>query len=879
MKKNFLKLYFTVTFIESLLISGVLSSRTAEKGFFLNTGFTAKNLFLFSAMMAVTFLSLGFFILTQRDHYITDQIVAYANNKRFFWVSVLFLLFLFLESFQDILFLHSEMDPILYSSYFRLVSSLLPVLIWGVLFSIQSLLGLVFISSGKHIRRLGDHVKLEYLIPFSILFVLGVGSYTDGYGFIPGTGDPLVRKAVGKFEPANAPLPGIHVTLIWGFVLVFFAVKKWLVVWWSKLGEVIDSHLLNMFLIWVAAFLIWVNVPIESNWSIDIPTEPETRIHPGSDAFYYEKEAHRLLAGEGFEDTSTHPMYSFFLSLLHLLGGAGYSDIIPYQIAVLAFIPVVLYRMTSFLHKRWSGVFVAALFILREYNHLLLADNISGAVPHMLSSENLALLGVALFLYLSILWAENPDQNTFLPWLAGGAIGFSILVRSELLAMFLGVGLGSILIFRSKKKIWGRGMMKMLIIVLLMIAPWMIRNWATTGKLTLDKGDFLSRKVQEYAGHIFSKPEDDHIVNTSDNSEISPGMGKLQNILHHISSSSELSILYLPSNHQPLLTLGSVIEFSQRQLSLSKQGLFSESYLERYTRSLPYWWFDWDGSLAVRSLIPLLGVILFISIGIGVIWEQWSLIVLIPLFAFFSHITIFALAGYSGSRFIKVVDWITLFYFGVGIGESTFWIINNDKKLSHFFSVQTRLDAPERNQKEVNPSGSRNLQILAVIAFLVAGLALPLSEVMIPSQYSERKLSNIIQEAHEGGFTDLTQLEEDALEQIQSTPGPIFLGKALYPRFFRKSQMLPDDRKGTLPSPGSDRIDFYLVGTENVWVSLPVHDPELVFPHAMDVIVKGEWVRNTEFYLERGLHPYFEAEKVIVLSEEGKPEEFILKQK
>jgi hypothetical protein len=90
-------------------------------------------------------------------------------------------------------------------------------------------------------------------------------------------------------------------------------------------------------------------------------------------------------------------------------------------------------------------------------------------------------------------------------------------------------------------------------------------------------------------------------------------------------------------------------------------------------------------------------------------------------------------------------------------------------------------------------------------------------------------------------------------------------GKALYPRFFEKGEIYPDYRGGRLPDPDDSRVDFYLVGTQNIWVSIPAEEPEAVFPNAVDVIVVGNY-RKTK-YVENVERDYFKASCVYIIDD------------
>ena len=71
---------------------------------------------------------------------------------------------------------------------------------------------------------------------------------------------------------------------------------------------------------------------------------PSFQPFPYSDAGYYDQMAHSLLIGHPYQGTiPTRPLYIFLLTILHLLFGESYRNILVGQAFVLATLPVVFY--------------------------------------------------------------------------------------------------------------------------------------------------------------------------------------------------------------------------------------------------------------------------------------------------------------------------------------------------------------------------------------------------------------------------------------------------------------------------------------------------------------------------------------------------------
>ena len=300
--------------------------------------------------------------------------------------------------------------------------------------------------------------------------------------------------------------------------------------------------------------MVWSNVPITPNYFIDEIRPPNNQNNVLSDSIYYETQAQRLISGEGFYEKVQHPLYGYFLSGLHLIGGEHYEDIYILQIAFLALIPVLVYQLSSMLLSPFAGWMISFLFIAREYNALILGDTITITNVQLLMTEPLTQLGVILVVYLLVDWIKRPEiKRKGLPFLLGTLIGLLALLRVELLSLMIVFGVVGLFIYWGKWKIWIIKSLVMTSAVLVLTVPWMTRNLQVTGSFYLDKGDFFKRELLVLT-NLFSdnKPEpvQENQEGLAATDQIS--FSKVKKIFFHTKSSLSESILYLPSNHHPL---------------------------------------------------------------------------------------------------------------------------------------------------------------------------------------------------------------------------------------------------------------------------------------------------------------------------------------
>jgi len=624
------------------------------------------------------------------------------------------------------------------------------------------------------------------------------------------------------------------------------------------------------------AFFLWAKVDIEPNYFIDIPRPPNHEFSPTSDAGFYEIQAQRFLAGEGFDDKAQHSFYGYLLSGLHWIGGNHYEDIYKLQIALLAVIPFLLYKLTNQLGPRFSGWMLAGLFILRERNALLLGDSITVSNVQTLMTEPIATMGVILSIYLMVSWLQNPSKNQGYPFLIGSVVGMVALIRVELLSLLIVYVLVSYLVLRKSGINWLYPLLITLVTLSLVITPWIIRNYQKTGTIYLDKGIVIRWAIRRY---INQDQQLESNLPQSENND--PGIlervnyDQFKRIVVNTGNSLQQSILYLPSNH---LFLGGIDTFlkivpEKRKVFLFEDGLISDKYITSYIKSLPYWHVRWEGEITPRSIVPLLFSLTCIVLGIYYTWSNFWLIGLIPLGLLVLHTIIYAFFIGSGGRYIQVVDWITLLYFCVGLGCLINWIriIFAGQELSN---SDDSIVVGMSGTREIKPINQKGLFGWGVLIILI-GFSLPIVESIIPKKYSLDTLDIRLNTLESQGIdipNTLFQVQKDGQDSFGST---FVYGEALYPSFFEADEDLLDDRHGRIPEAGLPRTIFNLVGTTNIWVSLPISVSPAVFPHGSEVVVLGKITRDSEELLAIKLQPYFLAEQVFILPVENQNSDII----
>ena len=836
------------------------------------SGVSTIDLTMIGLAVFISILALVFLYSFQKNHSIFKTVVTFLEIEKNYLLALIAVCVILVECVQNLLFISSNIKPPHYSGYLELLISLMPLFGYGFLISVQFVILLFILPISEiPVSRLIRSIKPSWMLGFGILSLVFILFGVSKYGFVPYTNRRLIYLKHGHLEPTPSSLIAEQVLVLLVSLIAIYLLIHYL----GRIVKFIKTPINRDWLIavglWLLAFLVWIRIPIQNSYFTGLSGSPNFTIYPISDAFYFDSEALRLFIRGEFTDRTTHVFYSFMLALLHRFNGPDFLDIINIQIGLLSLIPLLLYKMVSKVHTRFSGVLVALLYILRERNGLLLPGVLSGTVVNQLMTEPFALLGVIAFLYLIILWVQEEDEKTWIPLLAGSIIGVFLLVRAELLAILLSVcAVSLIYLWRNKKK-WLRGMIQIWIIVGIVIVPWMSRNYLRNGVFSLDKGGFVKKRVGEYFESLkFIASEEDLDEPVVETEIIDPELlayiPQLKNVPDHFINSAWQTLLYLPSSHQPLFTFSSLIPSANKNDEI-QGGFFSAEYNERYVRSLPYYWFSWDGKIPPRSYLSMAALLVIVSLGGWSLWENRSSALLVLPSALISHILVWSLAGYSGGRFLKPSDWVTLVFYGIGLAEVTFFFARRltASKKGHPFHFIYR--------SSENSSGSNQMSKWIVLVasgfFVFLGLAPVISEAIFPDRSIEFSAEELL-----GRISSLDQQDSSSLikcyqKEIEGSSSSIISGKALYPRYFDREETLEDDRQRSVPDSDRRRLDFYLIGERDIWVSLPLIVSRVPFPHFSDVIVEGRVVRDTDQDWEKRFRPYFLANTVYVLDQSG----------
>ncbi len=877
MKKSWQTIFSIIIIIESLIVGCDQYSRSISNNDLTSRIFLTTGWIILLGVLLVLFISLSVLINDRFRSLLWNFVSDVLDNPKWL-IGILFILFIAIyESFQDYLFLRATL-PSIYFQFYRHVVKYFSVLCLMFFGSIQFLLLVLTLQWGRIKTWLLTIIKGSWIKTFALLIFIFALLDFSGYGYDNSTEDFI------KPFPLNAPLLGIQVILLVCFLLAAGWLMSQVFKNWHFVKKIFQSELIILIGLWLLAFILWSNTPLWSDYFFDIPRAPNFAIYPTSDQLIYDIQAQDLLVGGGMKTNILHsdiynvqhPMHSFFLAVLHRITGAGYQDILVLQVAIFSFMPILIYKIGSLIHTRFSGFLIGILFILRERNALLLGDYITGSNVKTLMTEPLALLGFLLFIYLFLTWMLKKDQKTWLIMICGAIFGFIVLIRIEILAMLPALGLITFLHFKGKWSAWIRSSMAATLAIVIMITPWMVRNYLVEGRFEIDKSNQIRWIIKNYRDFFFPNEESVESIQVVPNdksqtritsgaklSSLAKNTGVFDTAVYqyeshkisipdHFVNNLQQTIYYLPNNHQPFLTIGSL-----KNLYFQAPVNFSERYLERYVKSLPYWGFEWDGKLAPRSYLPLIFSIGMISIGLSQIGKDRFMVNFSLILLLVTHSLAYALAAGSGGRRIIIIDWIPLVYYGIGISLIVSQLL---LRLLGNKTISINEEFPDETDIRIKDKGSR-WGYLTLAGILCFGLLLPLTDMLLPTAYTEPGLEAQMSDLKANGINIDPNREKDG--------NVILYGKALYPRFFMAGERMEDDRRGTIPDFSYNRVEFYLVGIYNSWVALPVEAGIEYFPHGSDVIVLAEQEKEQRDPDGERIHGrYFKASTIYILDAE-----------
>jgi hypothetical protein len=754
-------------------------------------GFSLARLAL-AGLLVLILAALTWLFLRSRDaDWSARWLDATARPKLFSIVRLLASLLLLTSGL--LLFLLRYLNPESTAPYFERAW---PFLAYLLLLSAQTLLWLTALLNGFHPANLRE--RKDLIRPIALFF----GIFILIWLIIHFTRLGLTEDPSYWAEP-GVPILGwqLVVALLVGFFFVhgLDGLRGFL---FSSSRRV---DLLIALSLWLLAFVLWMSVPLSvlKNSSYAPIQPPSNQPAPASDAILYDSYAQSLLVGNGFLGSiPPRPLYILFLAGLHALFGQDYGRVVLGQTLVFALLPVALYFLAKRLHSRAAGVTVALFAIFRELTSLWVSSETRVVNTKMLLSDFATALALIAYLLLILRWLRDKRGSLFYAFLSGGTLGLLLLLRTQSVFLAPGVLLLALLVLWPDWKKWLASSLAFGFAMILAISPWLARNYAVTGKASLDDPAQIIMVASMYSG----------------------GTPTSNNALFEGQTPSEISAYVLDTIlHRPGYVAGFVANqfFANTLDSLLVLPIFAR--YDGLTAPIHIYWFEWQSYLSLPNYLLITIYLLAIALGLASAWKRLRWLGLLPLVLFFTYTFSTSLARLSGWRYIFPADWVPYFYFGLGALELF-------ATLAALFSADPSRLAPDLEPAAL-PEPTRPARVLlASLAFLLVSSSPWIAERALPNH-----LASLTPDC--GCLSGY----EDEIESFLTHPGAVTLtGRVLYPRYFGRN----DGLASTNPSPAYaprdyPRTGFYFLtpGEMNLAV-LPMKGAR-PFPHAADATIYG----------------------------------------
>jgi hypothetical protein len=689
-------------------------------------------------------------------------------------------------AFGSFLFLLRYLNPETSLSAYQRLS---PLLWYLLILFVQSFFFLVILYKGFHPANFASRkpVYAAALQAFGLLLFLLLFIALTRLGVTP--------------DPAYWGEPGVPL-LGWQFVLALIGGVGVLVL-------VLSFHLRGLDFIlpvglYIFALVLWLRVPADvlAN-SFYMPINPPSfQPFPYSDAGYYDQMAHSLLIGHPYQGTiPTRPLYIFLLTILHLLFGESYRNILVGQAFVLATLPVVFYFLGKKLHSRVAGVTIALFFIFRELTTLLVSSNTRVSNTKTLLVDLPTLLLLLLACLFTLRWLEKKTEKDAL--IAGGMFGLLLLLRTQSMLVLPLILLVALLVFGWKNRSFYLLTSFFLLGLLSTILPWLVHNYLQTGQFAFDAPFQYKIIATQYA----------YTGNLDINNFDFEGKG-LGQVLLEFALKDPGFVFGFIANH-----------FLATQI----HGLLVLPLIKPYNgifEPINLYWMEWNGTLEWYNLILVIFYLALVALGLGAAWKRWRWIGLLPLAFSSGYALATAVGRFSGWRYDLPADWVWYFYFGVGVAELLY---------------QTALLFGAKEEEPFRAPGAgagerswKRLFGLAVLFAFISALPWLIKNIASP------RYADATQAALRGQIRSISNAPMDRINAFASQPdASIQTGRVLYPRFFSKE----DGLASANPWPAYalreyPRIGFLLLNQSSVFVVFPTKRLS-EFPHARDAIVVG----------------------------------------
>ncbi len=689
-----------------------------------------------------------------------------------------------------------------------------PIMIFLLAASMATLAVLVLRRSNFSIRGLGtSHIFLPAFILFfisllSLAFL--IFSKYDAYrleDFWYGAGVPILASQL--------------TAAILGGVIFLFVIRRWNSKWFD---------LVILILLYVITAAAWAHEPLQKSFFFNGPYAPNGVIYPFADAATFDTASQFGLIGQGIYIFNTpffeRTLYLSFLIYLHSLFGQNYPLLMTVQAVIFAILPPLIYLIGRSLNMRAVGFTVAIIATLRGINSIAASNMIDMASPKMILTDFPTTIGIALIILFMCEWLKKPGQKWQYALWVGGAVGLTLMLRTNALIFLLFIPLYAIFGFFPQWKNWLAASILMGFAVIAFTLPWELRNVSRGAMLY---GPIMA-KIQQVIQTRYPTP-----------SGILLPQNKLLSLVT-LQQTKSISLLYSTSGESPEQPCQTIACFAPKHflhnVITSVLLLPTSPILDNLRHTVkefnPYWRTGWDGHFTPSSLFFFSLNIFLISLGVSVAWKRQRVPGLVPLAIFMFYNLSNAFARTSGGRYVVPADWIISIYYAIGI-----LFLLTELARSANIGLNPLFDQEVQDGEKVSRLRTPfATSVLILVLLFGAGSLVPLAEKLYTPRYTGFNFAKALQE-HEAQI-NANGLTLTQINVFLKIPGSeMLVGRTLYPRWYKMGQ--GEFEFAFYPYNNMDfpRTAFVLIGPKGAdGIVLPGGIPKYL-PHATDALVIG----------------------------------------
>ena len=571
-------------------------------------------------------------------------------------------------------------------------------------------------------------------------------------------------------------------------------------------------------LIYLGTAAFWLSQPVVPNASALAPHRPNYEIYPFIDSQVYDGYAQSILVGNGLggEKIPQRPLYMVFLAFMHVLVGQEYQEVILVQTLIWAFFPVLLYLFGREFFGRPVGISIALLAVLRDVTSNLVSPftgNLSYSKLYL--SEIPTAMLLILFLLIGMRWVKTGFPS-FLGFLMGGVFGICMLIRTQVIAALPVILLFALLAGRTKVKSILYSSLVMCILMVLVVSPWLWRNWNLTGELIFDDpGSQVSNLALRYNRLIGRQV---NVMPLSDESNIEYN-DRLTELAREAFEANPWGVVRAISSSFLNHGVNNVLLFPLRDEISSFGDLWTPTYA---------FWERWEGTPSLIQQALLVGFLLLFGFGVSVAWMRNGWLGFLPLGVNLLYNLWTSIALLSGQRFMLTMDWSIYLYFMIGLFTLIRGVLFSLESAFPIVRAWDRLYS--KPESPIRPVGSWKHYWAAGLLFIGIGASLPLSEVLFDERYPRKPAEEVLAEVFISG------MDPACFRMIVSrAEANLVQGRALYPRYYEAGDGEDiTDADGYKRAPYG-RLVFEMVGQAQHRVVFPMAVPPDYFPNASDV--------------------------------------------